>query len=135
MSKTCSRPGCGSPAVARLSYAYALSQVEVRPIEAEEEPSTYTLCATHVDRLKVPKGWRLLEPGQTSSELPADEIEALARRVRQVGGLGDDDSGDAPRGTEHSLSRRANIVTLASRAHLRVVADASQYAARRPTSR
>jgi hypothetical protein len=28
---------------------------------------------------------------------------------------------------EHSLSRRANLVTLTSRAHLRVVADSSHY--------
>ncbi|MCL2470894.1 MAG: DUF3499 domain-containing protein [Propionibacteriaceae bacterium] len=127
MPKTCSRPGCAERAVAQVSYTYALSEVVVGPVDDYPEPGTYTLCQTHLDRLKAPKGWTVLQRGHpVVPSLSAAEIEALADEVRRVG-LG----GTEVDGTEQSLSDRSNLVTLASRAHLRVVADASRYASAR----
>jgi len=99
----------------------------VGPVDDYPEPGTYTLCQTHLDRLKAPKGWTVLQRGHpVVPSLSAAEIEALADEVRRVG-LG----GTEVDGTEQSLSDRSNLVTLASRAHLRVVADASRYASAR----
>ncbi len=161
--------------MAQLSYAYALSQVELRPVGADPGSGTYVLCQVHLDRLKVPRGWQLLVRGDLGAQPVPDDVtaadgrstawadgpagpgswadrqqstapgfdpldpaldprardlDALAQEIRRVGGLG---SGPTdPAGTEHSLSRRANLVTLASRAHLKVVADAARYSASRP---
>ena len=127
--KTCSRPGCAGRAVARLSYAYALSQVEVAGVADDLAPGEFLLCQTHLDRLTLPKGWTLVaDEVPTVPPLTPTDIEALAATIRRVGGVG------APLGTrpdgdgaEHTLSNRANLVTLAARAHLRVVADATRY--------
>ena len=117
--KTCSRPGCGERAVAQLTYAYALSQVEVSPVAEDVPVGAYVLCQSHLDRLRVPKGWRLIRSGSPClAPLTPAEIESLAEEVRRVG------FGLEPEGTELSLSNRPNLVMLASRAHLRVVADA-----------
>ena len=131
MPKSCSRPGCAGRAVARLSYAYALSRVEVNGIGGELEPGDILLCQTHLDRLTLPKGWTLVanELPQAVPLLPTD-METLAAKIRRVGGIGDGvESGVRPDsdGTEFTLSNRANLVTLTARAHLRVVADATRY--------
>lgn len=127
MSKSCSRPGCSFHGVALLRYAYSLSQVEVLPIDGSTHTGDYVLCQTHLDRLRLPKGWNLVVHRGVAAWKPSD-LEELAYKIRQVGGLG------APRseydGTEHSLSSRTNLVTLTSRAHLRVVADVSRYRSR-----
>jgi len=124
--KTCSRPGCVDSAVAQLTYAYALSRVEVSPVEEDLVPGAYVLCQAHLDRLRVPKGWKLIRTGTPGvAPLSAAEIENLADEVRRVG------LGLEPAGTEHSLSSRSNLVMLASRAHLRVVADSASMSPRR----
>jgi len=118
--KRCSRPGCGERAVAQLTYAYAQSQVEVSPVAEDPPAGAYVLCQVHLDRLKVPKGWKLIRSGSPGLvPLTEAEIESLAEEVRRVG------LGLEPEGTEPSLSSRPNLVMLASRAHLRVVADTS----------
>jgi len=118
--KKCSRPGCGERAVAQLTYAYALSQVEISPVADDLPVGAYVLCQTHLDRLSVPKGWKLIRTGSpTLAQLSEAEIESLAEEVRRVG------LGLEPQGTETSLSRRPDLVMLASRAHLRVVADSA----------
>ncbi len=130
MSKTCSKPGCSERGVAQLDYAYALSRVEVQPIGPDLPQGAYVLCQTHLDRLKVPKGWSLVARGHLEARpMTPQDCEALAAEIRVAGGLGE--TRTDPSGTEHSLSRRSNLVTLASRAHLRVVADAGRYASSR----
>jgi len=117
--KTCSRPGCGERAVAQLTYAYSLSKVEVCEVAEDLPVGAYVLCQAHLDRLRVPKGWRLIRTGSPAlAPLTPAEIDTLADEVRRVG------LGLEPEGTEPSLSTRSNLVMLTSRAHLRVVADA-----------
>lgn len=91
------------------------------PVEDTAEPGSYALCQSHIDRFKLPKGWRLIRSGAvTAVPLSPAEVDALAEKIRRVG-LGS--ANDEPEGTEFSLSRRTNLVTLTSRAHLRVVTD------------
>ena len=125
MQSSCSRPGCSGRGVAQLTYAYPTSQVEVCPVDDRGGRGACILCQTHLDRLTLPKGWTLILKGlSVSRDLTPAEVDALADEVRRVGGLGVSE----PVGTESSLSRRANLVMLTSRAHLRVVADAVGYA-------
>jgi hypothetical protein len=116
--------------VAQLTYAYAVSQVDITQVDGF--PGALVLCQSHLDRFSPPKGWRVVTSGETAiPPLTAGELADLAERIRRAAGL--PDSTADPTGTEHSLSRRANLVTLTSRAHLRVVADAAAY--RSTTSR
>ena len=126
MPKICSRSGCAGVAVAQLSHLYADLVVEVLTVDDPDSVGACLLCAAHLERLKVPKGWRLIRRGAAGPSQPSpSDLEKLAAEIRRVGGVG------APSqeqdGTEHSLSSRTNLVTLTSRAHLRVVADAARY--------
>ncbi|UDY35614.1 DUF3499 family protein [Dermatobacter hominis] len=59
MSRSCARPGCGRPAVATLSYAYADGVVWLEDLAAEDHPMVHDLCAQHADGVRVPNGWEL----------------------------------------------------------------------------
>lgn len=126
VAKACSRPGCHQRAIAQVIYAYRDLNVEVGPLGDDPPAGSYQLCPAHLERLSVPKGWQLIRRGKPKAgKLTDQEIEALAQEIRRVGGLlGTVEEVEA---TEHSLSRRTNLVTLTSRAHLRVVADSSRY--------
>lgn len=125
----CSRPGCSARAVAQLVYAYAASQVNVTALDAEPDPNTYALCQAHLDKLTVPKGWSLTRSGAVgAAPLSGRQLADLAQRVRRAGGLGDEGE---PAGQEETISRRADLILLGRRAHLRVVADAADYGSRR----
>lgn len=71
MSRSCARPGCGRPAVATLSYAYAESVVWLEVLAAEAHPMIHDLCAIHADGVRVPRGWELRDErsGFTQSRL------------------------------------------------------------------
>ena len=85
-ARTCSRTGCGSPAVATLTYAYSDSTAVVGPLATFAEPHSYDLCEQHAVRLTVPRGWDVL---RHVDEFPAtlaqpDDLEALADAVREA---------------------------------------------------
>jgi hypothetical protein len=114
--------------VAQLSYNYAESEVELVPVAGEVPRGTYALCQDHVDRLRLPKGWHLTGTAPARPAPPARPgLDELAQEIRRVG-LGIAPSAGLPEGTELSLTGRANLVMLTTRAHLRVVADAARYA-------
>ncbi|MDR0784080.1 MAG: DUF3499 domain-containing protein [Propionibacteriaceae bacterium] len=123
---TCSRPGCSDRAVAQVDYAYRDLEVEIRPVTHDPDPNAQQLCQAHLDRLSLPKGWRLIKRQRPlAATMTERDIAALAQEIRRVGGIGES-SGPTP-APEHSLSSRTNLVTLTSRAHLRVVADVTRY--------
>ncbi|HPU38592.1 MAG TPA: DUF3499 family protein [Microthrixaceae bacterium] len=69
MSRSCARPGCGRPAVATLSYAYADGVVWLEDLVSEAHPMIHDLCAMHADGVRVPRGWELRdERGATVSQ-------------------------------------------------------------------
>lgn len=70
--------------MATLTYVYADSTAVLGPLATFAEPHSYDLCATHADRLTVPRGWdvlRLAIPA-TAPRSP-DDILALADAVRE----------------------------------------------------
>ena len=58
--RRCSRPGCGQPAVATLTYAYAQSTAYIGPLKGNDDPHSWDLCAEHAEKITTPMGWRLI---------------------------------------------------------------------------
>lgn len=61
MTRMCARPGCHSSAGATLSYDYANSTAWLAKFAPEGHPMAYDLCVDHADRLRLPKGWQLID--------------------------------------------------------------------------
>lgn len=55
--RTCSRAGCGWPAVATLSFDYQNSRAWLEDLRPRHDPATYDLCSVHAERSSPPKGW------------------------------------------------------------------------------
>lgn len=117
MGRLCTRTGCDASAVATLTYVYADRTAVIGPLAGRAEPASYDLCEHHADRLTVPRGWEVIRlPLDTEDdpEPPEDDLLALAEAVRAVGLA---ELADAP--ADHP----ANVVQLAQRGHLTVLAD------------
>jgi len=57
-SMRCCKPGCGAPTAARLTYDHGGATAWV------DEPGGeggWSLCAGHADRLRLPKGWTMID--------------------------------------------------------------------------
>jgi len=69
-----------------LTYVYRDSMAVLGPLAAYVEPHCYDLCASHADRLTVPRGWDAVRlPGPAEAEAEAtDDLEALANAVREA---------------------------------------------------
>ncbi len=82
------RPGCDRPAVARLAYDAVQCRLWLEALPQHAAP-VQELCAFHVERLTVPRGWtvidrrepdELVEPGPRS-EVAAPSVEPVAPPV------------------------------------------------------
>ncbi len=84
--RRCTRTGCGRPAVATLTYAYADLTAVVGPLASYAEPHSYDLCERHALRLTAPKGWEVVRhEGEFVAEPTTDDLTALAEAVREAG--------------------------------------------------
>lgn len=108
--RRCSKPSCGNRAVATLTYVYADSTAVLGPLATFAEPHCYDLCEAHSQRLTAPRGWDVVRLDFDPATLrpSADDLEALANAVREVGRAD---------GADHT-------VEVARRGHLRVLRDA-----------
>ncbi len=100
------------------------------PLATDAEPGCYDLCAEHASTLSAPKGWevlRLTEPGYPAPEPDEDDLLALANAVREIG-FSDYPEGAAelkPYGSDEADSQEdGEVIELARRGHLRMIADA-----------
>ena len=84
--RPCSRPSCGKPAVATLTYVYADSTAVLGPLATHAEPHCYDLCDLHAGKLTAPRGWDMvrLQPDPESLKPSQSELSALADLVRGV---------------------------------------------------
>lgn len=143
-SRHCSRPGCGRPAVATLTYAYAQQTAVVGPLSEETDPHAWDLCEKHSARITAPQGWEMVRVDRIELD-EDDDLTALAEAVREAGrvttGLVDDSTtgsgsdpidyaatfdGADPRSSNHPVfrTRRVHDARQRRRAHLTVVPDA-----------
>lgn len=84
--RQCSKTGCQGAAVATLTYVYADQTAVLGPLATFAEPHTYDLCATHAERLTVPRGWEVVRlPIDPTPPPPSqDDLLALADAVREA---------------------------------------------------
>ncbi len=85
--RTCSRPGCDTPAAATLVFSYAERVARLVDLLEQGEPQTYDLCPAHADRTRPPVGWELADtrppPSDAPRRLDDDEtVEVLAAALR-----------------------------------------------------
>jgi hypothetical protein len=71
----CARTGCGVPAGAQLTYRYASRTAWIDDLSGEVPPSSYPLCDSHADTLKVPVGWAR-EDRRSAGRLPFPHTRA-----------------------------------------------------------
>lgn len=144
--RRCSRPGCGQPALATLTYAYAESTAVVGPLTNQPDPHSWDLCQKHSEKITAPVGWEIVRVGDVDID-DEDDLIALAAAVRENGrvtsGLVDDpdtspvahtsafaDAAD-PERSNHPVHRVPRVVEEKQqrRAHLQIVpgdADADE---------
>lgn len=113
--RKCSKTGCGGPAVATLTYAYADSTAVVGPLATSSEPHSYDLCEEHALRLTVPRGWEVVRhDGEFAAPEPSvDDLTALAEAVREAGRV-DRPAPPDPAVTSSGSGRRGHLRVLPS---------------------
>jgi hypothetical protein len=111
--RRCSKTPCGRPAVATLTYVYSDSCVVVGALSRFAEPHSYDLCAQHAEGFTAPRGWEIVHLHQEYADLPpsSDDLDALARAVREAGRLPEEEGEGKP----------ASAPEPPRRGHLRVV--------------
>ncbi|QDZ42122.1 DUF3499 domain-containing protein [Corynebacterium sp. sy039] len=138
--RRCSRPGCGKPAVATLTYAYAQSTAVVGPLMHTSDPHSWDLCEYHASRITAPMGWELVRVDDIDDD---EDLTALAQAVREAGqttsGLVDpvesdhkDDKDNAQPSAQHPVHRAQEHQK--RRAHLRVISSQSDVTQRSDSS-
>jgi len=84
-SRCCSRTACKQSPVYTLTYVYKDSTAVLGPLAAYVDPHSWDLCEMHAARLVVPRGWDVVRLPPDPAQERADDLEALANIVRDVG--------------------------------------------------
>src|SRR5664279_1854119 len=117
-SRQCTKTACSRPAVATLTYVYADSTVVVGQLSFEAEPHSYDLCAHHAERFTAPRGWEVVHIQQEFEDNgpSPDDLDALARAVREAGRPVVQAPFAAPRPALASEPRRGHLRVVSSEA-------------------
>jgi hypothetical protein len=84
-TRCCSRTACKKPPVFTLTYVYRDSTAVLGPLAVAVDPHSWDLCDMHAGRLVVPRGWDVVRLPPDPAQERADDLEALANIVREVG--------------------------------------------------
>jgi hypothetical protein len=84
-TRCCSRTACKKPPVYTLTYVYRDSTAVLGPLAVAVDPHSWDLCEMHAGRLVVPRGWDVVRLPADPAQERADDLEALANIVREVG--------------------------------------------------
>ena len=84
-SRCCSRTACKQTPVYTLTYVYKDSTAVLGPLAGYVDPHSWDLCEMHAGRLVVPRGWDVVRLPPDPAQERADDLEALANIVRDVG--------------------------------------------------
>jgi hypothetical protein len=84
-TRCCSRTACKKPPVYTLTYVYRDSTAVLGPLAVSVDPHSWDLCEMHAGRLVVPRGWDVVRLPADPARERADDLEALANVVREVG--------------------------------------------------
>ena len=116
VTRQCTKTACSRAAVATLTYVYADSTVVVGQLSFESEPHSYDLCAHHAERFTAPRGWDVVHIQQEFEDNgpSPDDLDALARAVREAG---------RPVVQAPMAAPRPSLASEPRRGHLRVVSS------------
>ncbi len=84
-TRCCSRTACKKPPVYTLTYVYRDSTAVLGPLAVSVDPHSWDLCDMHAGRLVVPRGWDVVRLPADPAQERADDLEAIANVVREVG--------------------------------------------------
>ena len=84
-TRCCSRTACKQAPVYTLTYVYKDSTAVLGPLAGYVDPHSWDLCEMHAARLVVPRGWDVVRLPPDPAQERADDLEALANIVRDVG--------------------------------------------------
>jgi hypothetical protein len=84
-TRCCSRTACKKPPVYTLTYVYRDSTAVLGPLAVSVDPHSWDLCDMHAGRLVVPRGWDVVRLPPDPAQERADDLEAIANVVREVG--------------------------------------------------
>ncbi len=84
-TRCCSRTACKQSPVYTLTYVYKDSTAVLGPLAGYVDPHSWDLCEMHAARLVVPRGWDVVRLPPDPAQERADDLEALANVVRDVG--------------------------------------------------
>ena len=84
-TRCCSRTACKKPPVYTLTYVYRDSTAVLGPLAVSVDPHSWDLCDMHAGRLVVPRGWDVVRLPNDPAQERADDLEAIANVVREVG--------------------------------------------------
>lgn len=113
--------------MATLTYVYAESTAVLGPLATYAEPHSYDLCATHAERLTVPRGWEVLRLAiPAAPPRSPDDVLALADAVREQDAAGPPHdaaphSGESPRAPLEAPPGAEGL----ARRHLRLLREPS----------
>jgi hypothetical protein len=96
-TRCCSRTACKKPPVFTLTYVYRDSTAVLGPLAVAVDPHSWDLCEMHAGRLVVPRGWDVVRLPPDPAQERADDLEALANIVREVGRPGPRPASAQPR--------------------------------------
>lgn len=68
--RSCSRPGCGTPAAATLVFSYGDRTAHLVELLDERDPQAYDLCDPHAARTRAPMRWELVDDRPARPPLP-----------------------------------------------------------------
>jgi len=98
-----------------MVFDYPRQTATIGPLSPQHEPGCYDLCLEHARHMRVPSGWHLQRVTHSvrADEAGVSRLAALADEVRRIGWR------DEP----PDVRPPDNIVQVARRGHLRVIAD------------
>lgn len=80
--RECVKPGCGRPAEVTAGVRYAERVAWLGDLVTERDPNLLDLCREHGDRLRPPRGWRVVDD---RSPAPDDSSDPTTQPVSSGG--------------------------------------------------
>lgn len=95
--RTCTKSGCKQVAAKTLIYIYSESTAVLGPLSTFAEPHTFDFCATHSEKLTVPRGWNVIKHDAGGQVEPSpDDLMAIADAIRNVAKVDPKQNSSAP---------------------------------------
>jgi hypothetical protein len=81
MARTCSRPGCNTPATATFNFDGLRRVVWLTPLGDAEARSAGALCGSHAERFRPPRQWELRDARRVTDGAPSAGTAAPSRHL------------------------------------------------------